>query len=218
MTQIGLPFDAAATARAAEAAPAVAATPPASVPSSGPDLYFVRHHRARRYVMRVDRDGRIRVTIPRGGSRREAEAFVRRHAAWVSEQRARPRTEPMAAAEQRRLREQARAELAPRLLAFAGQFGLVVARVSIRNQRSRWGSCGPDGHISLNWRLLLMPSWVQDYVLIHELMHLRRQDHSPAYWRLVSEVCPTYRDARQWLRVHGRHLGEGEPHGGAQGA
>ena len=84
--------------------------------------------------------------------------------------------------------------------------GLAVAGVSIRNQRTRWGSCGRDGHISLNWRLVLMPPDVRDYVLIHELMHLRRLDHSPAFWKLVAAACPGYRDARQWLRQNGPAL------------
>lgn len=226
MIQFGLPFDLSDLAdlgarlrgrrRARSVAPpvrpvvtpAAPVVPTPSAPSSDSgDVYFVRHHRARRYVMRFDLEGRIRVTIPRGGSRREAEAFVRRHAAWVAEQRARPRPAAMAPAEQRRLREQARAEFTPRLLAFAAQFGLTVSRVSIRNQRSRWGSCGPDGHISLNWRLLKMPTPVQDYVLIHELMHLRQPNHSPAYWKLVAEACPGYVEARRWLNTHGRHLG-----------
>jgi predicted metal-dependent hydrolase len=53
---------------------------------------------------------------------------------------------------------------------------------------------------------MAMPEWVRDYVLIHELMHLRRLDHSPKYWKLVAEACPLYRDARKWLRAHGRGL------------
>jgi predicted metal-dependent hydrolase len=81
-----------------------------------------------------------------------------------------------------------------------------VTRVSIRNQRSRWGSCGPDGHICLNWRLVRMPPAVRDYVIVHELMHLRRMDHSAAYWALVAAACPDYQAARRWLREHGRGL------------
>ncbi len=81
-----------------------------------------------------------------------------------------------------------------------------MSRISIRNQRSRWGSCGREGHICLNWRLVLMPPFVRDYVLIHELMHLCRMDHSPAYWRLVAGACPDYRTARDWLRRHGPAL------------
>jgi predicted metal-dependent hydrolase len=168
--------------------------------------YFVRHRRARRYVLRVDSDGRLRVTIPRGGSRREAEAFANRHAHWIARQRARLARQSRPVQDRRALREQALRELPPRLLALAAQHGLAVSRVSIRNQHSRWGSCGRDGHICLNWRLVLMPAAVSEYVLIHELMHLRRMDHSPVYWRLVAEACPGYREARDWLRRYGPSL------------
>jgi predicted metal-dependent hydrolase len=174
--------------------------------SATPDFYFVRHKRARRYLLRVDHDGRVRVTIPRGGSRREAEAFAVRSLKWIAAQRAKVPPPVLAPEDRRALKERARAELPPRLLALAAAHGLVVPRVSIRNQRSRWGSCGRDGHICLNWRLIAMPEAVRDYVLIHELMHLRRLDHSPAYWRLVAAACPGYREARAWLRANGATL------------
>jgi predicted metal-dependent hydrolase len=96
--------------------------------------------------------------------------------------------------------------LPQRLRDLAHEHGLDVAKVSIRDQRTRWGSCGRDGHICLNWRLVLMPEWVRDYVLIHELMHLRRLDHSPQYWRLVAAACPDFREARHWLRSNGPSL------------
>ena len=146
------------------------------------------------------------MTIPRGGSRREAEAFAARNAAWIAQQRARVPAPLCSVEERRELRLRARTELPPRLLALAAMHGLSVAKVSIRNQRTRWGSCGRDGHITLNWRLLLMPESVREYVLIHELMHLRRLDHSPQYWRLVAAACPGYREARKWLRAHGPGL------------
>ena len=106
----------------------------------------------------------------------------------------------------RALREQAKRELPPRLMELAAHAGLRVARISIRDQRSRWGSCSTRGSIALNWRLLLMPPAVRDYVLWHELMHLRRADHSPAFWKLVEGVCPGYRDAKAWLHRHGKEL------------
>jgi predicted metal-dependent hydrolase len=173
---------------------------------SAVEFYFVRHRRARRYRLRVDPDGRVRVTIPRGGSRREADAFAQRNLGWIHVQRANLPPASHGAEERSRLREQARRELPPRLMELAAVHGLAVHGISIRNQRSRWGSCGRDGHISLNWRLVLMPPWVRDYVLVHELMHLRRMDHSPRYWTLVAEACPDYRAARQWLRAHGPSL------------
>jgi predicted metal-dependent hydrolase len=169
-------------------------------------VYFVRHRRARRYLLRVEHDGRVRVTIPRGGSRREADAFVLRHTDWVTRQRARLTPSALSADERRGMRERARTELPARLLEIAAEQGMAVAGVSIRNQRTRWGSCGPDGHISLNWRLVLMPPAVRDYVLIHELMHIRRLDHSQGFWKLVAAACPGYREARQWLRQNGPAL------------
>lgn len=148
----------------------------------------------------------MRVTIPRGGSQREADAFARRHGAWIARQRRRLTRATLTVEERRALRMRAREELPPRLLALAAAHGLNVARISIRNQRTRWGSCGRDGHITLNWRLVLMPERVRDYVLLHELMHLRRMDHSPDYWRLVASVCPEYLVARAWLRANGPGL------------
>jgi predicted metal-dependent hydrolase len=194
--QLALPFGSDTTRPIAPVAPLAPLAPFAS-------SYFVRHRRARRYVLRVEADGRLRVTIPRGGSRREAEAFVQRNIDWVIRQRARTTTELRPVADEKASRQKARRELPERLLELAARHGLAVSRVSVRNQRSRWGSCGRDGHICLNWRLVLMPDSVRDYVLVHELMHLRRMDHSPAYWRLVAEAYPDYRSARDWLRRHG---------------
>ncbi len=157
-------------------------------------------------MLRVEHDGRVRVTIPRGGSKREADAFVQRHTDWVARQRARLTPSAFGPDERAALRKRARAELPPRLMEIAAEHGLTVTGVSIRNQRTRWGSCGRDGNISLNWRLVLMPPAVRDYVLIHELMHLKRLDHSPAYWKLVAAACPHYRESRQWLRINGPAL------------
>jgi predicted metal-dependent hydrolase len=88
----------------------------------------------------------------------------------------------------------------------AAAHGLTPRRISIRNQRSRWGSCARDGSIALNFRLIQMPRAVRDYVLLHELMHLRQQNHSRRFWRLVEEACPDFREAEEWLRVEGRGL------------
>jgi predicted metal-dependent hydrolase len=180
-----------------------------------PVLMFVRHPRARRYLIRVTDERTVRVTIPRGGSRREAAAFAEREHAWIEKQlRERERRTTNGGpggpnverhdVDRRTLIARARRELPPRLLELAAQYGLTVSRISIRNQRSRWGSCSRRGHICLNWRLVTMPEDVKDYVLIHELMHLRRMDHSPKFWKLVAAACPAYQDARRWLRQAGR--------------
>jgi predicted metal-dependent hydrolase len=175
---------------------------------------FFRHPKAKRYIVRVADDRSVRVTIPRWGSKREAKAFLESQRRWILNQQERlnrqqaesgPRlAEDVVTA----LRARALGELPPRLLQLAARYGLRVERVSIRNQKWRWGSCSPDGHICLNWRLVAMPDWVRDYVLIHEIMHLKRLDHSRAFWRLVAAACPLYREARAWLRANDRLLRE----------
>lgn len=173
--------------------------------------HLVRHPRARRYVVSVRADGSVRVTIPRWGSTREALAFVERQREWIARQQARAQHERAEPREQqppeevRALRLRAKAQLPVRLLQLAGELGVSVARVSVRNQRWRWGSCSRGGHICLNWRLVMMPDWVRDYVLIHELMHRKRLDHSPKFWKLVAAACPAYQDARAWLRAYQRN-------------
>jgi len=182
-----------------------------------PDLVFTRHPRARRYIIRVADDGTVRVTLPRWGSKREARGFADRERAWIEKQvrqleEDRERRTPNGATDEggltceaeHALRARARRELPLRLLELAAQHGLTVSRISIRNQRWRWGSCNRGGHICLNWRLVTMPAPVRDYVLIHELMHLKRMDHSPKFWKLVAAACPGYQDARRWLQQQPR--------------
>ena len=107
---------------------------------------------------------------------------------------------------ERALRNEARAVLVPRLRQLATAHGLEFSRVSIRRQRSRWGSCSRTGAIALNYRLIQMPAAVCDYVLLHELMHLKQQNHGQKFWALVEAVCPDYREAERWLRTSGRRL------------
>jgi hypothetical protein len=76
----------------------------------------------------------------------------------------------------------------------------------VRNQRSRWGSCSRRRTISLNWRLIQTPAFVRDYIILHELMHLREMNHSARFWRQVEIVCPDYRNAEHWLKQHSRML------------
>ena len=178
---------------------------------------FARHPRARRYVIRVEPDGSVRVTMPRWGSTRDAAAFAEQERGWIEKQlrrieagrkrrtadgeRGTANDGPQFDADQQRaLRARARSELPARLLELAAQHGLTVSGVSVRNQKWRWGSCSPRGLICLNWRLVTMPDAVRDYVMLHELMHLKRMDHSPKFWKLVAAVCPTYQEARRWLR------------------
>jgi predicted metal-dependent hydrolase len=93
-------------------------------------------------------------------------------------------------------------ELPARVLECAAAHQLSVRRVTVRNQRSRWGSCSRRGTISLNWRLIQAPPFVRDYLILHELMHLREMNHSARFWREVERVCPGYKGAERWLKQH----------------
>jgi predicted metal-dependent hydrolase len=104
------------------------------------------------------------------------------------------------------LRTLARDELGERLHLLAGVHQMRVSAFTVRNQRSRWGSCSRAGRIALNYRLIQMPPSVSDYVILHELMHLKEQNHSRRFWRLVEHVCPGFREAERWLRKHGPGL------------
>jgi predicted metal-dependent hydrolase len=98
------------------------------------------------------------------------------------------------------LRALAVRELPPRLLELAAAHQLAVHRITIRDQKSRWGSCSRRRTVSLNWRLIQTPANVRDYILLHELMHLREMNHSARFWRLVEQACPDYPAAERWLK------------------
>ena len=100
------------------------------------------------------------------------------------------------------LRQLATRELPPRVLELATRHGLTVRRITVRSQKSRWGSCSRRGTISLNWRLIQTPAFVSDYICLHELMHLRQMNHSSGFWREMERVCPDYPMAERWLKEH----------------
>jgi hypothetical protein len=94
----------------------------------------------------------------------------------------------------------ARNELVTRGLQLAREHGAQIRKVVVRNQKSRWGSCSYNGTISLNWRLVQLPPHVRDYIIVHELAHLRELNHSPRFWSEVEKICPNYRHSEKWLK------------------
>jgi len=82
-----------------------------------------------------------------------------------------------------------------------------MKHVTVRNQRSRWGSCSANGTVSLNWRLIQTPDLVRDYIILHELMHLRQMNHSDRFWAEVASVCPEWKEAERWLKQNGSLVG-----------
>lgn len=209
-------------------------------------LLWICNPRARRYVLRLRRDGSARVTIPRSGSPSGARAFVNQHLPWLERQLQWLASRPARPVEwhigtevwfrgellkieasennhvrvgtelirildpaadlrapiEKQWRRMAAAELPPRVHEFAAQHGIIVSRVMVRAQRTRWGSCSPTGTISLNWRLIQTPPFVRDYIILHELAHRREMNHSGRFWKVVEEFCPEYKTAERWIKEH----------------
>jgi len=103
---------------------------------------------------------------------------------------------------QKHLRKIAERELPARVQELAALHGIEVSRVSVRNQKSRWGSCSRKGTISLNWRLIQTPDFVRDYIVLHELAHRRQMNHSDLFWLEVERLCPEYLTAERWVKTN----------------
>jgi hypothetical protein len=168
---------------------------------------LVRSARRRRTVGIVIADsGEVVVRAPVHTSRRTVEDIVRRKAAWI-ERRRREGAERGHTAESCRpdptdtdLRH-ARAVLGATVRRWANTMGCSPSRVLVRNQKRIWGSCARDGTVRLNWRLVLLPDQLIDYVVIHELVHLRVRNHQREFWSAVETVLPGYRERRRALRA-----------------
>ncbi|MDO4280468.1 MAG: SprT family zinc-dependent metalloprotease [Peptococcaceae bacterium] len=176
------------------------------------DYTLIRSSR-RSVAIELRGDGALVVRAPRAMARREIDAFVASKSAWISAKRAilaeaasRQETTPLSEGERAELRHSAEADLGARVAQFAPLVGVEVAGVGIRFQRTRWGSCSSKGRISLNGLLMLAPEEVRDYVVVHELCHLRQMNHSPAFWAEVARVLPDYKKARAWLKANGSAL------------
>lgn len=175
--------------------------------------------------MEVRPDGSILVRAPFRASAEEIGNFVCSHKSWVEKQRIRIRKRaagirladqnPLSPEDIRLLADQALRELPPRIAAYAGQMGVTYGRVTIRNQKTRWGSCSSKGNLNFNCLLMLTPREVQDYVIVHELSHRKEMNHSPKFWEVVEEVLPDYKKRRNWLRENGsviiRRMTAGNP-------
>lgn len=104
------------------------------------------------------------------------------------------------------LKELARSRLRAASTGYAAQLGVSFSRLTLRDTRSRWGSCSARGALSYSWRLILAPPDVLDYVAAHEVAHLREMNHSAAFWAVVERLRPDWREQRAWLRAHGVEL------------
>lgn len=168
-----------------------------------------RSPRARRWRLEVPWGEPARLTVPRRTSRAELERVLSETRPWVEEQR---RKQVPRLGLERLTVSESEARLGARELISAlaeeeaERLGLGYRRIRIGDQRTVWGSCSSAGTLSFNWRLVLAPLEVLDYVVVHELCHLRVPNHSKSFWTLVEASRPGWRQQREWLRDRGPEL------------
>jgi predicted metal-dependent hydrolase len=104
------------------------------------------------------------------------------------------------------LEAEARRDLAEAVRRYTADLGIPAKRITIRDTKSRWGSCSTSGCLNFSWRLILAPAFVLDYLAAHEVAHLKEMNHSPSFWRTVHKLCAHTDDAERWLKHHGTEL------------
>lgn len=159
-------------------------------------------------TLQVTQELQLWIKAPIRMSEREIVRFINQRTFWIYKQAKRMQKDSelrvsRSDKEIYELREKARMVLAERTEFFARKLGVTYSKIRIGNQRTRWGSCSSKGTISYNWKLILMPEEVRDYVVLHELCHLLEMNHSSRFWKIVEETMPNYKEYRRWLKENG---------------
>ena len=157
--------------------------------------------------IQITADGVV-VRAPRRVSAAQIEQFVQSKRSWIESHLSKlPTAQPkFTQNEIEALAQKALTVIPERVRHFAPLVGVTYVRITIRNQRSRWGSCSGKGNLNFNCLLMLAPSFCLDYVVVHELCHRLEMNHSPAFWAQVERVLPDYQKSRQWLKAHEKEL------------
>lgn len=168
--------------------------------------YEIKHHsRAKHFRVSVFSDARVLVTIPRHASIRAGEKFLKKKVSWVQKKLAEFEHGSMPSQEKGRdeylkHKELAREFIVKKVRELNEHYDLPYKKISVRDQKTRWGSCSSNGNLSFHYRLLFLPKEQAEYVIVHELCHLKEMNHSTRFWKLVAEVVPEYREMRRMLR------------------
>lgn len=153
------------------------------------------------------KSGEVIVRAPRAMTREEIADFVARHREWINKKLAvfsgKPSGPPITEEGIRLLTDRARDMIPPRVAYYASLIGVDYNRVTIRHQKTKWGSCSGKKNLNFNCLLLLTPTEVMDSVIVHELCHLKHMNHSKEFYEEVLRVCPNYKQYNRWLKQNG---------------
>lgn len=161
--------------------------------------------------MEVTKDMKVLVRAPYKMPQKEIERFVKEKTSWIEKSLAKMKKrkeeyetqEKLSAKDIKRLVEEAIAVIPKKVEYYAQKIGVTYGRITIRNQKSRWGSCSAKGNLNFNCLLMLTPEEVLDYVIVHELCHRKEMNHSEQFWKEVEQILPDYQERRSWLKLHG---------------
>ena len=170
--------------------------------------------RRKTLALHITPDGRVQVRAPLRTPQYVIELFVDQHRAWIEAHLAKVQAQlreaeavgKLSEAELQDLKKRAKKIIPARVAYYAPLVGVSFGRISIRCQKSRWGSCSGKGNLNFNCLLMLAPAEVLDYVVVHELCHRLEMNHSPRFWAEVQRVYPSWKQARRWLRENGDGL------------
>ena len=174
-------------------------------------IEIIRSQR-RTIAVEVKRDLRVILRAPMRMKQKDVERFINEKSAWIEAHleivKARQADkEPCFTVEEiRELVKAARDDIPPRVAKYAARLDVTVGSVTIRNQKTRWGSCSTKGNLNFNCSLMLCPEEIRDYVVVHELCHRRELNHSPRFWALVEAVLPDNKERRKWLKNNGNAI------------
>lgn len=159
-------------------------------------------------AIQIHENGNVIVRSPRSISKRTVDQFVESKKDWILKHQkkcAEHKTEKIRISETKRqvYIDKARKIFLERVNYYALIMGISVGRIVIREQKTRWGSCSSKGNLNFNWKLILMPQEILDYVVVHELAHRFEMNHSPKFWNIVEGIMPDYKVRRKWLKENG---------------
>lgn len=161
--------------------------------------------------LEITRDGEVKVRAPRNMSNRTINEFVSSKEDWILKNLKKVEQRQDALEQKSSLSQEEREEyislalkkFPERVAYFAPKVGVTYGRITIREQKTRWGSCSAKGNLNFNWKLVRMPEEILDYVVVHELCHRLEMNHSDRFWAEVGRVIPDYQLRRKWLKDHG---------------
>lgn len=172
--------------------------------------YVIIRSRRKTIGIRVLPDGSVQVLCSLYASALHIDAIVHSKANWIEKKlleiKHQPPAIPFTDQELSDLTTLAKKELPPRIAFYAAQIGVSYGRITIRHQKTRWGSCSTKGNLNFNCLLMLTPPEVRDYIIVHELCHIKQMNHSFKFWAEVKKIVPDYREAKQWLKEKGPAL------------